>query len=388
MPKDIYTYLKAVYKDITAERICDWTSAPKESDKGVLRRLDSAFGFIQDAAHPEIRKEDERINGLLRILERHAFDNEDVNYIIETARYRCYKIKELLYHFMMADYKKFHDDSSSFFSCIFSNINDYTQGIAYKLPKYSKFYRIRNLEKPEWPDQRILFFHVPFTKRYLMGTYRYSIPGYPSFYSASSLYCCWEELDRPNLKDCGCSVFQAERHIPLLDLRWRIQEDELIKKENIEKLKTYILKLPIIIACSLRVQNTPDKFVPEYVISQQIFQWLMSELRTNLRSNPKMGVVGIAYTSTKQELWESLLHQELKDESLMENYALLSYLKEDEEINTYSSGLAEMINVKSPLWFDKRLSPSESIYKTILNKENELIKPKRSNWKNMAKFIK
>lgn len=42
-------------------------------------------------------------------------------------------------------------------------------------------------------------FHVPFEKRHLIPTSRFSLPGLPCLYLANSIYTCWEELDRPNL---------------------------------------------------------------------------------------------------------------------------------------------------------------------------------------------
>ncbi|MBR2167696.1 MAG: hypothetical protein IJ920_05140 [Paludibacteraceae bacterium] len=386
MAKDIHSYLKAVYKEITAERICDWTSSPKESDKGVLRRLDSAFGFEQDAAHPDIRKKDENVNGLLRILEKHVIEDNEVKDLFHNIQKQCDDIKEMLYLYMMADYQQFHDKSTRYFNEVFANINNISWGISYQLPAKSIFYRMRRMDKSDIND-RLNFFHVPFTKRYLMGTYRYSIPGYPSFYSASSLYCCWEELDRPHLRECGCSAFQTTIEVPLLDLRWKIDDVDILKKENIEKLKHYILRLPIIIACSLRVKDTPDKFVPEYVISQQVFQWLMSELRKKIKRKEKM-TVGIIYTSAKSEIWKSFQTKEIDSADIMTNYALLSYLSEDENINTYSRKLATRINIKNPLYFEERISPITSIYQTLLAKEKELTIHQISKWRNLAKYIK
>lgn len=387
MPKDIHSYLKAVYKELTIDRVLDWTCpSTKEVDKGVLRRLDSAFGFIQDAEHPDILKKDENPNGLLQILEKYSFENRDVAYVKQTVRERCEEIKKLLYRFMIADYKQFHIDSTSLFSKTFSSINDLSHGIAYELPARSIFYRMRKVKREE-ANESINFFHVPFTKRYLMGTYRYSIPGYPSLYTSSSLYCCWEEMERPNLKDCGCAALRTVKPMQLLDLRWKIQDEELIEEQNLERLKNYILKLPLIIACGLQVQNKPDKFVPEYVISQQVFQWLMSELR-NDKSNKSKMTLGIIYTSAKKEVWDSIKAGEVTNIESVTNYALLAYLPQDENTKTYSKYLAKWLNAKRPLWFTDRMSPHVSIYQILLDKENQLVKPKALRWKNMAGYIK
>ncbi len=385
MPKNIHSYLKAVYREITTERIYDWTS-PKESSRGVLRRLDYAFGFKKDAEHPDIDPLDENPNGLLRILEKYDINDRDVKYVIQTAQERCDELKKLLYKFMVADYKKFHEDATSLFSTTFSDINDLSHGIAYELPQRSIFYRMRKVQQEDAPE-RIHFFHVPFTRRYLMGTYRYSIPGYPSLYTSSSLYCCWEEMERPNLKECGCAALRTVKPMQLLDLRWKINNEEFLEDKNIEQLKNYILKLPIIIACSLQVQSTPDKFVPEYVISQQVFQWLMSELRNDKTSKSRM-TLGIVYTSAKKEVWESIKLSELKDLNNITNYALLAYLPQEENTKTYSKYLAKWLNAKSPLWFTERFSPYESIYQTLEKKQNLLIKPKRSRWRSMATHVK
>ena len=172
--------------------------------------------------------------------------------------------------------------------------------------------------------------------------------------------------------------------------RPRDEQEKEFEEGNFDKLKNYILKLPIIIACSLHVQNAPDKFVPEYVISQQVFQWLMSELRENLKRN-KANVnmtVGIAYTSAKKELWESMSRHELQDESQMTNYALLSYLLQDEKVNTYSTELAKKIKARTPIWITERLSPHTSTYEILESIEKRLTKPKCSRWKGIVTYIK
>ena len=60
------------------------------------------------------------------------------------------------------------------------------------------FYRIR-IHKENFPIAIDNFFHIPFEKRGLVKTQRFSIPGFPSLYLGSSIYLCWEELNRPNI---------------------------------------------------------------------------------------------------------------------------------------------------------------------------------------------
>ena len=60
----------------------------------------------------------------------------------------------------------------------------------------SNFYRVRQLPSIYEVEAKELF-HIPISKRGIVKTQRYSIPGYPCLYLGKSIYGCWEEMRRP-----------------------------------------------------------------------------------------------------------------------------------------------------------------------------------------------
>lgn len=127
-------------------------------------------------------------------------------------------------------------------------------------------------------------FHVPFHQRGVIGTNRYSIPGYPCLYLSSSVNACWEELNRKDR--ISVSRFLQLEDIDAYDLRFFCTH-EIHEKQIVKQLLIY----PIKIACSLPTYNNKHKFVPEYIFSQLMLHYLL-----NQGNNQKASA--ILYTST------------------------------------------------------------------------------------------
>lgn len=377
----LHSYLKKVYHDITKEVVRDWI-APDTTDRGILRRLDYAYGFTQENGNPmHVLDNDINENGLISIMKRHRIADDSVDYIIDEVENACRKIKELHYSFLVANYDDFQSGTVDFLNRFYAQMDDPTYGLTRVLESRSTFYRMRKLEKPDAPNNhRIDFFHVPFTKRYLMGTYRYSIPGYPSLYSSSSVYGAWEEMGRENVTKYGYIALRTTNPIQVLDLRWRFEEN-FETKETL--LKYYIMKLPIIIACSMQVRNSPDKFVPEYIFSQQIFQWLMSKLKKDMR-NKSRTTLEVIYTSAKHEIWEAYCSNEVNLPDMI-NYALLAYIS-PEDITQYSKTLALKISVQVPIWISNHVTAMKSPYQ-ILSEIQTKLNDHSTYWKLMSGYI-
>lgn len=67
-------------------------------------------------------------------------------------------------------------------------------------------------------------FHIPFSKRYLAESYRYSVLGLPCLYLGNSIQACWEELKRPDNRNLQFSAFQANQSIEIYDLSKTLQD--------------------------------------------------------------------------------------------------------------------------------------------------------------------
>lgn len=390
----LYSFLLEVYKQITPERVYPWIKADSKG-RGVLRRIDYASGFtVENGNKHKILKEDDNSKGLLRIfyntLKQNRYDNANMAIIksfIDSVEQICEDVKDVLRKFLIADFKTSNDKAASLLENDHSTA--YPNGLETCLLHESKLYRLRKMDRPR--EKRILdFFHVPFEERYLMGTYRYSIPGYPSLYCAASVYGAWEEMDRKELNEFGYAIFKVKDDFRLLDLRWRFEDEELINDG--EKIKNYILRLPLIIACSMQVKYSREKFVPEYIFPQQIFKWLMDRLQKMNYSEED--ILGVMYTSNKATVWEELckcggkivtesgerlLTYRLKE---ITNYALLAYLPIDGIFSKYSYDLGLRLDAKVPYWLRKPASAYESTYQTLYKIQDELNATKA--WRNVG----
>jgi hypothetical protein len=141
--------------------------------------------------------------------------------------------------------------------------------------------------------------HIPFNKRELIKTQRFSISGVPCLYLGTTSYVCWLEMNKPRDSEFNVSSYKIPGQLKILNLvgdqmlingqasGCNFCEKEYIEK-NIELLKTMIEFFPIIYATSYSIINANRNFKSEYIISQLIIQCL-EELKVD----------GIAYISKK-----------------------------------------------------------------------------------------
>jgi hypothetical protein len=164
--------------------------------------------------------------------------------------------------------------------------------------KKENYFRVRKNDT-KIKDRNELF-HVPFDKRHLIKSYRYSISGIPCLYLANSIYLCWEELNKPDLDNLYFSRFQFQSNeLKLMNLTFTPNQFVLIyKAANIDKEinfnddKFFIYGLviwPLSLSCSLFSNNSDSSFVKEYIIPQLTLEWITNEF----------GFDGIKYFSTK-----------------------------------------------------------------------------------------
>jgi len=109
--------------------------------------------------------------------------------------------------------------------------------------------------------------HVPFSKMESVKDQRFSLSGCPALYLGSSIFDCWEELDRPQWERMFVSCFKLEKPLKTCDLRFR----EACSKEDRKPF------LPFIIASSFRVMSKDKNvfFKPEYIIPKILSEYIM-----------------------------------------------------------------------------------------------------------------
>lgn len=187
-----------------------------------------------------------------------------------------------------------------------------------KIKQYSVWYRGRG-NKEEVQRNRKELFHVPFKKRGVIGSQRFSILGFPCLYLASSLKCCIDEVnsDAP----ISISAFKALSEIRVLDLSFypTISEPKMLWR--------YLYLYPIKIACSIPVLRDEEKhcFIPEYIIPEYVLHGTIK------RPKEKSNSLGIIYTST----------------------TIFSESVTKEEIRKYTNLVVPAINIKDKGYCDK-----------------------------------
>lgn len=172
-------------------------------------------------------------------------------------------------------------------------------------------YRVRaerTLANDKRPARRDIF-HVPFDQRHKVGNQRYSIAGLPCLYLGSSIWICWEELNRPELDSIWISRFRLSTEVTVLDfqfppaLAWHLfgagltvknSQGHALPQEFRDRfderfIASYVLCWPLIASCSVRVQSRIGSFFPHYIVPQMVLQWVTKEKRVN----------GIRYFSTR-----------------------------------------------------------------------------------------
>ena len=156
----------------------------------------------------------------------------------------------------------------------------------------SNFYRIRFSNSIKLFKRKEMF-HIPFDLRSLVGTQRFSIPGFPSLYLGNNVYVCWEELGRPKINEFQAIKYTLNDSIRILDLTSfsKVALKEMVNKDENQipkELYDYFMTFPLILACSIKVANRNHAFKPEYIIPQLILQ----------RIRKDSFIDGIKYTTT------------------------------------------------------------------------------------------
>ena len=181
-------------------------------------------------------------------------------------------------------------------------------------------------------------FHIPLDQRGIVKTQRYSSPGYPCLYLGKTIYACWEEMHRPRFDDLMFSGFRVRLDFDVYDLRVPQLKD--FGDENLYKT---LLRLPLIIACMVKVKNDNDPFKPEYIIPQLLIETIISNNQNKMETELGPGdlVWGVTYSSThvSRDFPYSF--------TFLDNIALPVVLSNDK--NKHCSVLASLFDISNPL---------------------------------------
>jgi RES domain. len=195
---------------------------------------------------------------------------DDINFSIDSILIRqnhlVQKIKESLNDYYDGKPAKAFNSLNNGLS---SNVKNFDELLNVKtFTKDSNFYRLR-ICKENYVLNTDEFFHIPFHKRGKVKTQRFSIPGFPSLYLGTSVYVCWEELNRPDINEFQGVRLNNVDEIKVIDL-----SPPKSTETSPYELYKYLMIWPLVLACSVKVKNIEDDFKPEYIIPQLLLQWV------------------------------------------------------------------------------------------------------------------
>lgn len=151
------------------------------------------------------------------------------------------------------------------------------------------YYRIRRQETHSFPLERKEMFHIPFSKNYLVGTERYSMPGHPCLYLASQPELAWYECGKPSKfsiakfcipqekENCLKFIDFSEKLMPLKHSFYCWFHNENDRQAVQKYLLKYICTYPLRAACSVVVEHHGAKFIEEYILPQMLLQWVRND---------------------------------------------------------------------------------------------------------------
>lgn len=206
---------------------------------------------------------------------------------------------------------QFGEACNRIYKSFFDSKNSDRVRIAGRLETKPLLFRVRSSDSGHLYKDREMF-HIPFELRGKVQNQRYSISGYPCLYLGSSIYVCWEELERPGIDTSNIVTIKNNDYLYVVNLLMPGTSDSINKNT--------LYRIPLVIACSLKVHNTRNSFKAEYILSQIILQCILKRNNEGgfiFRGKVRL-IDGIRYLSTHYNDLQKLFD----DEELFINYVI------------------------------------------------------------------
>ena len=128
---------------------------------------------------------------------------------------------------------------------------------------------------------------LPSNKLSFCSAQRYSLAGIPCLYLATTTYCCWMEIGRP--EEFSASSYkptESGKKLRILNLAFSQKQMHNLGKDS----RAAYLLFPLVMAVSVAVKNprADANFRPEYTISHLVMRCLR-----------EFGIDGVAYCSSR-----------------------------------------------------------------------------------------
>jgi len=189
------------------------------------------------------------------------------------------------------------EDAYRYFGTLLNNQRSHLEALIEERNEEEEYlYRVRVSEAKSRRD----IFHIPFNKRHLVSTMRYSIAGVPCLYFGNTIYACWLEMGKPDLNKLSISKFKNALPVKILNFAITFKTLTGIptfipngyRPYTKEKIEHFLKIYPLVLACSFMKKEESANFHMEYIIPNMLLQWISSE---------KTHVDGIKYFSTKMK---------------------------------------------------------------------------------------
>ncbi len=196
-------------------------------------------------------------------------NDQKYNYLFKEVEHICKAINSAIKTYYNGSPKRAYDKIYDCFKengklvhfSIIKKICDIENGMEYK-----SLFRARCHNGTDIESRKDMF-HMPYSKRTILSTQRYSIPGCPSLYLGGSIYDCWLEMGKPSYHEFYVSRFEvSNENLKILDLAHYPD----IKKTT--QLEQTIILWPLIFTCSIKIKEHGRTFKSEYIIPQLLLQ--------------------------------------------------------------------------------------------------------------------
>lgn len=146
-------------------------------------------------------------------------------------------------------------------------------------------------------QKREELYPLPSSKLSFCSAQRYSLAGIPCLYLATTTYCCWMEIGRPEEFSASSYIPIESKKLPprILNLAFSQRQMHNLGKDS----RAAYLLFPLVMAVSVAVKNprADANFRPEYTISHLVMRCLS-----------EFGIDGVAYRSSRIDDVFGLLH--------------------------------------------------------------------------------
>lgn len=237
-----------------------------QEDPSFLEEVDAVISHIQDAIHLERRGETWKAQ-------------QEIHEIIDNYCHERFFVNPITNNFAFRGTAAFHDKDED------------------KMEPQQRepltFFRCRTGKFQKRED----LYPLPSNKLSFCSAQRYSLAGIPCLYLATTTYCCWMELGRPEEFSASSYMPIESKKMPprILNLAFSQRQMHNLGKDS----RAAYLLFPLVMAVSVAVKNprADANFRPEYTISHLVMRCLR-----------EFGIAGVAYRSSRIDDAFDLLH--------------------------------------------------------------------------------